>query len=348
MKNVILEELNKVKLLMNYNTKVTLSENLKSNSIFDSNIGIITEQPIGKIFSTLFGVADEVALAAIKQAQTPVYKQAVKLLNNSTILANTGFRNVDDLITAMSKGALTKPQVQALTKGLLKKGEVTGKLRVTLVNKAVDMGIKNNNYSNLTGKSIKKDLIKKGYDAGIADDIAVRVTAKNTAKRTKVPVSPKDVDDVIDNLSQVPENAKVGAWSALKKWGIGAGLSIVAIAIIYSLFNDDEIPEINPITDTTTTTTTTQEPRYRDCGEGPFTIGCRTAPEGPIGQVQACLGGLVQDGKFWKKTQAALEDKRYPNGFTKEDIKTICGNQTETEEVTPLPQDDELLDVDSM
>jgi hypothetical protein len=90
------------------------------------------------------------------------------------------------------------------------------------------------------------------------------------------------------------------------------------------------------------------QPRYRDCGEGPFTRGCRTTPEGPIGQVQACLGGLVQDGKFWDKTQAALEAKGYSNGFTKEDIKTICGNQTEPKEVTPLPQDDELLDVDSM
>ena len=90
------------------------------------------------------------------------------------------------------------------------------------------------------------------------------------------------------------------------------------------------------------------QPRYRDCGEGPFTKGCRTTPEGPIGQVQACLN-LVQDGKFWNKTQAALVSKEYPNGFTKEDIKTICGNQTKPEEeVSSLPQDDELLDVDSM
>jgi len=89
------------------------------------------------------------------------------------------------------------------------------------------------------------------------------------------------------------------------------------------------------------------QPRYRDCGEGPFTRGCRTTPEGPIGQVQACLK-LVQDGKFWDKTQAALVSKEYPNGFTKEDVKTICGNQTKPEEVPSLPQDDEVLDVNSM
>jgi len=88
--------------------------------------------------------------------------------------------------------------------------------------------------------------------------------------------------------------------------------------------------------------------RYRNCDNEPkYTKGCRTRPEGPIGQVQACLN-LVQDGKFWEKTQAALAAKDYPNGFTIEDIKTICGNQTKPEEVKPLAQDDELLDVDSM
>jgi hypothetical protein len=89
-------------------------------------------------------------------------------------------------------------------------------------------------------------------------------------------------------------------------------------------------------------------PRYRNCDNEPkYTKGCRTRPEGPIGQVQACLK-LVQDGKFWEKTQAALAAKNYSNGFTKEDIKTICGNQTKPEEAKPLSQDDELLDVDSM
>jgi hypothetical protein len=87
-----------------------------------------------------------------------------------------------------------------------------------------------------------------------------------------------------------------------------------------------------------------KQPRYRNCGEGPFTKGCRTAPEGPIGQVQACLN-LVQDGKFWNKTQAALVSKRYSNGFTRNDIPKIC---EKTNVVTP-PKDefDTQVDADS-
>jgi hypothetical protein len=65
--------------------------------------------------------------------------------------------------------------------------------------------------------------------------------------------------------------------------------------------------------------------RYRNCDkESKYTKGCKTSPDGDIGKVQACLGGLVQDGKFWVKTEAALKNAGYPNGFTKKDIDVIC------------------------
>jgi len=65
--------------------------------------------------------------------------------------------------------------------------------------------------------------------------------------------------------------------------------------------------------------------RYRNCDkESKYTKGCKTSPDGDIGKVQACLGGLVQDGKFWNRTQAALENAGYSNGFTKKDIDVIC------------------------
>jgi hypothetical protein len=65
--------------------------------------------------------------------------------------------------------------------------------------------------------------------------------------------------------------------------------------------------------------------RYRNCdNESKYTKGCKTSPDGDIGKVQACLGGLVQDGKFWDKTETALKNAGYPNGFTKKDIDVIC------------------------
>jgi hypothetical protein len=70
--------------------------------------------------------------------------------------------------------------------------------------------------------------------------------------------------------------------------------------------------------------------RYRNC-TGTYTKGCKTEPTGPIGVVQGCLGGLVVDGRFWNKTQAALELKGFPNGFTDADIPKICQKTTVVE-----------------
>lgn len=69
--------------------------------------------------------------------------------------------------------------------------------------------------------------------------------------------------------------------------------------------------------------------RYKIC-TGTYTQGCKTAPTGPIGVVQGCLG-LVVDGKFWKKTQDALVAKEFSNGFTDTDVSKICQKTNEPE-----------------
>jgi hypothetical protein len=83
--------------------------------------------------------------------------------------------------------------------------------------------------------------------------------------------------------------------------------------------------------------------RYRNCdNESKYTKGCKTSPDGDIGKVQACLGGLVQDGKFWNKTEEALKNAGYPNGFTKKDIDVICktnnsgSSENSQSQVTPV------------
>lgn len=67
--------------------------------------------------------------------------------------------------------------------------------------------------------------------------------------------------------------------------------------------------------------------RYRTC-TGTYTKGCKTEPTGPIGVVQGCLGGLVVDGRFWNKTQDALVAKGFSNGFTDADVSKICNKTT--------------------
>jgi hypothetical protein len=82
-------------------------------------------------------------------------------------------------------------------------------------------------------------------------------------------------------------------------------------------------PTPSPDPGTTPPVTTS---RYRTCS-GSYSYGCKTDPTGPIGVVQGCLGGLVVDGKFGPKTQAALKAKGYES-FTDAEVNKICGNPT--------------------
>jgi hypothetical protein len=238
MKNIILEELNKTKLLINYNTKTTLSENLIKNKTFISNNSLITEQTIKTLLKSLFGTSDELAIASFKQAGNAKYLQAVKFLDDAAIYSQAGFNNVDDLVSAMAKGTLSKSQIGGVAKGLLKKGQVTGNLRTTLTNKAADITIKDTRYANQSGTQIKNTLTKKGYDPAIADEIALKVAAK----RSKLPVDPNIIDDVTKNITKVPINFRT-VWQSLKRWGLGIGLSLAAIATIWYFYNRDSIPE---------------------------------------------------------------------------------------------------------
>ena len=59
---------------------------------------------------------------------------------------------------------------------------------------------------------------------------------------------------------------------------------------------------------------------YKDCS-GSYSYGCKSPV---IAKVQECLGGLVADGKFGPKTQAALKAKGF-NSFSDADVDKICG-----------------------
>jgi hypothetical protein len=73
---------------------------------------------------------------------------------------------------------------------------------------------------------------------------------------------------------------------------------------------------------------------YRPCS-GAYSKGCQAEA---IKTVQGCLG-LVQDGKFGPKTEAALKAKGF-SSFTDAEVDKIC-NKTPT---TPVNSDDEDVD----
>jgi hypothetical protein len=62
------------------------------------------------------------------------------------------------------------------------------------------------------------------------------------------------------------------------------------------------------------------KPKYKDCPTGPYTQGCKSEV---IRKVQGCLN-LKTDGAFGPLTQAALEAKEFKTGFTDADVDKLC------------------------
>jgi hypothetical protein len=79
---------------------------------------------------------------------------------------------------------------------------------------------------------------------------------------------------------------------------------------------------------------------YKSCS-GNYTIGCMSEV---IKKVQGCLS-LVPDGKYGKKTKAALTSAGFPNGFTDADVAKICKtSDTQKKEVNPWDSSPDTMD----
>lgn len=76
---------------------------------------------------------------------------------------------------------------------------------------------------------------------------------------------------------------------------------------------------------------------YKNCTDFPFIKFCKNTK---IAEVQECLGGLVADGKFGPKTEAALERAGYGTDISEDDYTKIiqkCKGVQPSPEPTPTP-----------
>jgi hypothetical protein len=341
-KKIIIEEINRSILLMNYNTNKTLTENVISNDTY-----LLNEQTGKQVLKALFGFSDEAAIAGVKGGAS--YAKAAAVLGNKSVLAAAGgFKNADDLISALAKGSLKTPQLSGMAKELLKQGQVTGNLRTALVSKAANLSLKDARYIGMEGDEFMRKLIKKGYNPAIARETKNELLVLRGSQKMKKPPTPKDGSDVAQYVDDVPTGVR-NSWSGLKKWGVGLGLSALAIAAIWYNYNsDDDVvlpPDPDPVPDPVTTPS-----RYSAC-TGTYTLYCKS-PQ--ITEVQKCLGftnvkPYFIDGKFGPTTQKALKDK-FPNKnyftqFTDADVDVICNK---TPEPSPAPAPDEITGVEDV
>lgn len=77
------------------------------------------------------------------------------------------------------------------------------------------------------------------------------------------------------------------------------------------------------------------KPKFKDC-TGTYTIGCKSDV---IKKVQGCLN-IKADGLFGQKTQGALESKGFKNGFTDADVAKLCPANVVVQPTPPKPEDE--------
>ena len=373
-------ENNRIKMLIGYDVKKTLTENLEP----------LVENP--NVWRKFLGVADN-ALDDIFKKGTLKTTQGTKI------------NSVDDLKNIFKKGAtaaLDDASGTLLTQTFLKNPAIKLSDKTSLVKSLTNSDDVIRNYRGKSQKVIAQKFKNSGYPDDVANDIANKLanrsagstqglTAAEKAQYQKLAQAEKGKLGVKGSLGQgtreklikkvtsggkkttlkatkrkpnITKNLRVKNsmngvvrksllekwnWKRWLGWGSVLGLSGLAVWWLLAENNDVMIPEDMPITDEGLTDSNSQiEQRYRNCDNViTYTKGCKTEK---IKQLQTCLG-LVPDGKFWEKTQAALVAKGYKNGFTDADIPKICGddNPTPGEETlnNPTPGEETIDDVNN-
>lgn len=307
MKNLLSEELERYRRLSNYNPKLTLTE----------NVNVLSE--------IKFNPA-----TTVKELESAFGKE-LSLIVKDMKIANMDAAAITKLLQMDAK-SFEKELAKAFAKDI-KAGGIKGELGVIgkEVSK-VDFLRRVANESKAKNRSLttaEMDLLLSETKA--ANKLKAAKFQPTTPRNPKP--NPNDAKIGDDIIVSNPEVKKMD-WKSLVKWGAVGTVSMGVLYYIYKKTHGEEPPVVTsgPTPEPTPTPLPVTN-RYRNC-TGTYTQGCKSEAIKPV---QTCLG-LVPDGKFWVKTQAALVEKGFPNGFTDADVSKICGNQTPPP--PPQPEDE--------
>ena len=327
MNNLLKEELEKFRTLSIYNPKMTLTENI-------SELG------------EAFGLSPATTARDVETALGKNLENFMRELKLST-------KSVSEVTALLEKDV--KSFEKEFTKAIetdIKNGYPKGSMGPA-AKEMSKIDVMRRIAAESAGKKLSPNEIKSLIDeVAAANKLKVSQYVPKTP-RVRVPNPTSEEVKIINDTTKKYPTIRNWPWGKLLKWGLGIGLSTTVLYGIYKLTHDDE-PPLQPGTvpptplqpgtvPPTPGSTTPTINRYKVC-TGTYTQGCKTDPTGAIGQVQKCLG-IVVDGKFWNKTQRALEARGFSGGFTDADITKICGNSgtpqpnpTTPNPTTPNPQ----------
>lgn len=360
MENKILEELKRINLLSNYDSKLTLSENY---TILDE-WKIVSEQTQAFLKSGSKQLAKTVAkdIDAIFSS----FKGGLRSVDDVVL------KNGDDVVKAIKTGKLAPAQLGKVNMGLFRQTQDVG------LKTAIARDISSTANFGKTMSSVKTEteavtalmngpkkftkqeaeLLVKEFksNGGVIGSTTkqvgkVKITKKGGKKTLKSKRNKNPSQNAADDAKKIKQVIAKGGklnWKSWLAWGAGIGIGAVAL---WWFFHDsdedvpipDDMPTEEPI-DNSPSANSGGGTTYTPC-TGTYTQNCKSEK---IREVQRCLGmpPKYQTGNFGPITFGYLErqGKGFQTGFTDADVSKICkeedtgGSQNQTQPVSPQVQ----------
>ena len=300
----------KSKLLFNYDTKKTLTENvnenLKSNELGEAAVELAENLSSIRL---LAGSADDVALKAMGG-------QIISQLGGTPLktIRGVAIKNADEFLDAVRNTTLNRKAMSDIAKSLMKiTPSPTGALRQSLTSKAADIAFKDARYAAKNGDELANTLKSKGYQNDIAEEIGKKFDAKKARQARRgggnpppnppnnppippnhppIPLNPNNLNGIKSVLGKhwtyIEEMYRKGATRAyVRKWVIGMGLSVVAFMMLWNKLtgDDDRCPEGTYFDGTKCVPI----PKPNDCPAGTHWNGAKCVPDkGPVPPPKVC------------------------------------------------------------
>lgn len=340
MKKLINEELDRIKLMMNYNPKNTLTENK-----------ILIEQAWKAAVEDLGRIVARDETTVLKSLENAANDGLINIKNMKTE-AGVTLTKMSEVLEALKAGTLGPSGTGQVAKGLFLKGS-TPEMRIAGAEAITSMGKFTEKFAGKTKEEIVQALEQAnvGYTKADAELLADTYLRKGGVKPIKQ-TTQQAVDDATKEISAKigsKPTDRIGTWNAIKnhfgknwKKYLATG---VLLTIFYSFFPGEEPPidddDVKPNPEPAPTPVSDKCPTYTNCSS-PYKKCCKSEV---IRKVQGCLNNyyganLRPDGKFGPLTQSALIDAGFGETFTDEQVNTICKVQTSPE---PTPGEDSNL-----
>jgi hypothetical protein len=298
------EEFERFIILSKYNTKLTLSENLKKINLTEGPSPATTAREVETAFKSVEVLRTDLELSKTAGEISKLLELGPKEFEKELSKA---FK--EDLKNNVPKGELG-PAAKEVSK--------------------VDLLRRISQESKNKGRALTADEV-----AVLKNEVRDANKLKAAKYRGKGP-TPQEIKQADDATKQLPKDAKKWNWKRLSRWGLGLGLTGAAALLLWAKLHPEQPIPVDD-TDITPSPSPTPLPvtsKYTVCPETfPIKQWCKNET---IRKVQACLGmpAKYQTGNFGNITQGYLERKGLSGTeMTQDTVDKVCTGSTQTDNI---------------